>query len=60
VAAGPDEPAGAASPSSPSAGTLGYSRGAPALGQHTAEILGEARLDAAEISDLMARGVVAG
>jgi crotonobetainyl-CoA:carnitine CoA-transferase CaiB-like acyl-CoA transferase len=39
------------------AGTLGYSRGAPALGQHTAEVLAEAGLAPAEIDDLMARGV---
>jgi crotonobetainyl-CoA:carnitine CoA-transferase CaiB-like acyl-CoA transferase len=52
------EPAAAAGPSP--AGTLGYSRGAPALGQHTAEILDEAGLAAAEIGDLMDRGIVAG
>jgi crotonobetainyl-CoA:carnitine CoA-transferase CaiB-like acyl-CoA transferase len=47
--------------SGPSAhGTLGYSRGAPALGQHTAEILREAGLDPADITDLTARGIVAG
>ena len=49
-----------ASAADPGAGALGYSRGAPALGQHTAEILGEAGLAAAEIDDLMARGIVAG
>jgi crotonobetainyl-CoA:carnitine CoA-transferase CaiB-like acyl-CoA transferase len=37
-------------------GAPGYSRGAPALGQHTAEILGEFGVDA---SDLFARGVIA-
>ena len=53
--------AGAAGPAgNPGAGTLGYSRGAPALGEHTAQILGEAGLGAAEIGDLMARGIVAG
>jgi crotonobetainyl-CoA:carnitine CoA-transferase CaiB-like acyl-CoA transferase len=47
--------------SGPSAdGTLGYSRGAPALGQHTAEILREAGLGPADITDLAARGIVAG
>jgi crotonobetainyl-CoA:carnitine CoA-transferase CaiB-like acyl-CoA transferase len=47
--------------SGPSAhGTLGYSRGAPALGQHTTEILREAGLDPADITDLAARGIVAG
>ena len=40
--------------------TLGYSRGAPGLGQHTAEILAGAGLATAEIEDLTARGVVAG
>ncbi len=58
MAPGPAEPAGPAG--NPGAATLGYSRGAPALGQHTAEILGEAGLAAAEIGTLMARGIVAG
>ena len=39
---------------------LGYSRGAPGLGQHTAEILAGAGLATAEIEDLTARGIVAG
>jgi crotonobetainyl-CoA:carnitine CoA-transferase CaiB-like acyl-CoA transferase len=64
VAASSDKPAGATSPShtgAPSgAGTLGYSRGAPGLGQHTAEVLREAGLSDAEIEDLATRGVVAG
>ncbi len=49
-----------ASSSGSAGGTLGYSRGAPALGQHTAEVLGEAGLGAAEIADLATRGIVAG
>jgi crotonobetainyl-CoA:carnitine CoA-transferase CaiB-like acyl-CoA transferase len=60
VATSPAEPAGPAGPSTASAGTLGYSRGAPALGQHTAEILREAGLNTTEISDLTTRGIVAG
>jgi crotonobetainyl-CoA:carnitine CoA-transferase CaiB-like acyl-CoA transferase len=40
-------------------GMAGYSRGAPALGQHTAEILGEAGLGAPAIGDLLTRGIVA-
>ncbi len=56
----PDEPAGAAGPSAAGGGTLGYSRGAPGLGQHTAEILAEAGLTSTEIGDLMARGIVTG
>jgi crotonobetainyl-CoA:carnitine CoA-transferase CaiB-like acyl-CoA transferase len=60
VTTGPGEPAGATGAARPGAATLGYSRGAPALGQHTAEILGEAGLAAAEIDALMARGIVAG
>jgi crotonobetainyl-CoA:carnitine CoA-transferase CaiB-like acyl-CoA transferase len=52
--------AGPGSPGSGSGETLGYSRGAPGLGQHTAEILAGAGLAEAEIEDLTARGVVAG
>jgi crotonobetainyl-CoA:carnitine CoA-transferase CaiB-like acyl-CoA transferase len=40
-------------------GVAGYSRGAPSLGQHTAEILGELGLQAETIEDLVTRGVVA-
>lgn len=40
-------------------GMAGYPRGAPALGQHTAEVLGEAGLTAGDIGDLLARGIVA-
>ena len=40
-------------------GMPGYPRGAPALGQHTTEILGQAGLDADAIGDLLARGIVA-
>jgi crotonobetainyl-CoA:carnitine CoA-transferase CaiB-like acyl-CoA transferase len=55
-----DAGVGAPGPGPSADGTLGYSRGAPALGQHTAEILREAGLDAAEITDLAVRGIVAG
>ena len=41
-------------------GPARYSRGAPALGQHTAEVLGEFGLPAATVADLLARGIVAG
>lgn len=40
-------------------GMAGYPRGAPALGQHTTEILGQAGLGADAIEDLLARGIVA-
>lgn len=40
-------------------GMAGYPRGAPALGQHTAEVLGEAGLTAGDIGDLLTRGIVA-
>ena len=40
-------------------GPARYSRGAPALGQHTAEVLGEFGLPAATVDDLLARGIVA-
>jgi crotonobetainyl-CoA:carnitine CoA-transferase CaiB-like acyl-CoA transferase len=40
-------------------GTLGYSRGAPSLGQHTAEVLKEFGLDAETLDDLMERRIVA-
>lgn len=40
-------------------GMAGYPRGAPALGQHTTEILGQAGLGADAIDDLLARGIVA-
>jgi len=40
-------------------GPARYSRGAPALGQHTAEVLGEFGLPAATVADLLARGIVA-
>ncbi len=56
----PDEPPGATGPSPAGGGTLGYSRGAPGLGQHTAEILAEAGLTPTEIGDLMARRIVTG
>jgi crotonobetainyl-CoA:carnitine CoA-transferase CaiB-like acyl-CoA transferase len=38
----------------------GYSRGAPALGQHTAEVLTEAGLSAPDVAGLADRGIVAG
>ncbi len=41
-------------------GPARYSRGAPALGQHTAEVLGEFGLAAAAVDDLLAHGIVAG
>jgi crotonobetainyl-CoA:carnitine CoA-transferase CaiB-like acyl-CoA transferase len=41
-------------------GPARYSRGAPALGQHTAEVLGEFGLPATAVDDLLARGIVAG
>jgi crotonobetainyl-CoA:carnitine CoA-transferase CaiB-like acyl-CoA transferase len=40
-------------------GAVRYSRGAPALGQHTAEILGEFGLGARAVDDLMTRRIVA-
>jgi crotonobetainyl-CoA:carnitine CoA-transferase CaiB-like acyl-CoA transferase len=40
-------------------GAAVYSRGAPSLGQHTAEVLGQAGLDAAAIEDLVTRKIVA-
>jgi crotonobetainyl-CoA:carnitine CoA-transferase CaiB-like acyl-CoA transferase len=40
-------------------GTLGYSRGAPSLGQHTTEVLKEFGLDAETLDDLMERRIVA-
>jgi crotonobetainyl-CoA:carnitine CoA-transferase CaiB-like acyl-CoA transferase len=40
-------------------GTLGYSRGAPSLGQHTAEVLKEFGLDAETLDDLVERRIVA-
>jgi len=57
---GPSAGVGPANSGPSTDGTLGYSRGAPALGQHTAEILREAGLDPADITDLAARGIVAG
>ena len=41
-------------------GPARYSRGAPALGQHTAEVLGEFGLPGVTVDDLLARGIVAG
>jgi crotonobetainyl-CoA:carnitine CoA-transferase CaiB-like acyl-CoA transferase len=41
-------------------GLAGYPRGAPALGQHTAEVLGEFGLDDAAVAGLIERGIVAG
>ncbi len=41
-------------------GPARYSRGAPALGQHTAEVLGEFGLPDVTVNDLLARGIVAG
>jgi crotonobetainyl-CoA:carnitine CoA-transferase CaiB-like acyl-CoA transferase len=41
-------------------GPGGYSRGAPGLGQHSAEILGELGLATETVHDLIERGIVAG
>jgi crotonobetainyl-CoA:carnitine CoA-transferase CaiB-like acyl-CoA transferase len=41
-------------------GPAGYPRGAPALGQHTTEVLGEFGLNGAAVADLIERGIVAG
>jgi crotonobetainyl-CoA:carnitine CoA-transferase CaiB-like acyl-CoA transferase len=40
-------------------GAASYSRGAPSLGQHTAEVLEQSGLDAVAIADLMTRKIVA-
>ncbi len=40
-------------------GPAGYSRGAPALGQHTTEVLGEFGISPDTVADLLKRGIVA-
>ena len=40
-------------------GTVSYSRGAPGLGQHTAQVLAEVGIDSAALRDLLERQVVA-